>query len=308
MSLELRVEDYDKLCASFQCERPNPLIAVHTIESDLWQRLRLTAAIYMSKCLPGDEVILDEKELLDAYVTHEKTLKNMTPNGMIVPKRHTVLEYNALVRAFADLVDSLGFQHMIQSWHVPMNLRIKYGEVNEANLERRHPTEHVHSDSWAGESTESVTTHLCIFGDTARNHLVFYAAPPDFEEEWLGPRHSYADGFKVAEKYAKIDFVPERGQLILADFASLHASNRLPGAGPRVSIDTTFHLKRAWAEGDQEVIHPSRIAERAAHEVLKGIGESHLFMFPDGVDDHVDANSGLGFKHATNLVVVDLLK
>jgi hypothetical protein len=305
MSLYTRIQAFDELCSRFPCARPSPLIAAHRVPAPALQRLRHATAVYMSRCLPDGCLVLDEEALLAAFTERHADIRNITPNGMIVPKRHTILEYNALVRAFADIVDALNIQDLILSWHVPLNLRIKLSRASEDNLLRHHPTEHIHSDSWAGESSESVTTHIPIFGDIERNHLVFYDPPDTFQEDWLRPLPTYRDGESIARQYRRLDFHPSKGELILADFASLHASHRLPDAGPRVSIDTTFAMKRPHANRKGETIHPWRVEERAAHSVLARLGETHLFVFPDSVDAQVDSQGG--FKHPTNLRVVELL-
>lgn len=304
MSLASRILDYEELCSRFICERPSNLIATHQIEEKLWQKLKIATAVYMSRCLPENQIILDERHLIEKFEQAQSEIKNITPNGMIVPKRHTILEYNTLVRVFTEVVDSLGITDLILSWHVPLNLRIKFGKTNKENLKRHHPTEHIHSDSWAGESAESVTTHIPIFGDSHRNHLVCYDPPKEFQEDWLRPLPSYKAGTEIAEKYTKLDFKPQKGQLVLADFASLHASSRLPGSGARVSIDTTFHLKRRQSKDKKETIHPWRIEERATHDVLLGLGQTHLFFFADDINQIVDSRGG--FKHPTNLKILEL--
>ncbi len=303
--LRKRYEAFDVLSSRFDCYRPSGLTSVVDIPDAMFERMRLAAFIYMSKCLGQGRVILDEEEILDQFIRHEHEIRNITPNGMIVPKRHTILEYNQLVRALVDIVSLLNINDLISSWHVPLNLRIKYGKVTEGNLERHHPTEHIHSDSWAGESAESVTLMLPIFGDLPKNCVRYFDPPSDFSEEWLKPRPSYIDGKEIADRYVLNDFVPRKGQLILTDFASLHASTRLEGAGPRVSIDTTFALKRVRNGEFQETIHPWRESERLKPEVLAGIGERHLFVFPDSIDQQVD--SAGGFKHPTNLLIKEIL-
>ncbi len=302
--LKARIKVFDALTAQFECQRPCPLIAVYQIPDVDWEHLRHAAAVYMSRCLPGNPLIQDEEELLGEFHARQEEILNVTPNGMIVPKRHTVLEYNALARAFARIIDGLGIGGQITSWHIPLNLRVKFNKVNEANMKRHHPTEHIHSDSWAGESADSVTTMIPIFGDIARNHVTYYDPPEHFEEEWLGPLPSYAHGAEIASRYERLEFVPEKGQLILADFATLHASHREPNAGHRVSIDTTFVPIRDNRGEQFEVIHPWRENERAPHEVLRNLGETHLFYFPDRVDEQVDSQGG--FKHPSHLLVKEL--
>jgi hypothetical protein len=303
--LERRITSFDRLAERFKCDRPSGLIAVHDIGSSLWERLVVATGIYMARCLPDDQLFLDGDQIIDAFESRRDEIGNVTPNGMIVPKRHTILEYNALVRAFAQIVDSLGIADLIASWHVPLNLRIKFGEVDQENMRRHHPTEHIHSDSWAGESAESVTVHMPIFGDVDRNRMVFYDPPEEFEEEWLGPIPSYLSGSGVADKYSINKFAAKAGQVVLADFAGLHASTRFEGACSRVSIDTTFALKRDRRDGASERIHPWRTEERASPEVLAHIGETHLFVFPDRVEQRVDSKGG--FKHPTNLRLIELL-
>ena len=227
-------------------------------------------------------------------------LRNVTPNGLIVPKRDKILEYNLVVRRFAEVINGMMIGHLIDSWHVPLNVRVKYGDADPANLLRAHPTEHPHSDSWAGESAESVTVHIPLFGDTVGNRVDLFYPPDDFEEAWLGPRPTYEEGARdIAGRYKRVDYVTPKGSLLLMDFSTLHASVRDAGAGTRVSIDTTFVLRKGGSQG--EVVHPWRVGERASHEVLSGIGETHLMYFPDFAEQQVDSRGG--FKHPTNLVL-----
>ena len=305
MSLKNRKRAFNVLKKRFRSRRVSSLLLEHKINDDLFKKLQIAAAVYISKCLPDNKFITNEKKLLKTLEELESSIPNITPNGMIVPKRHTILEYNLLVSAFSDIIESMNFNDLISSWHIPLNLRIKYGEINQANMKRHHPTEHIHSDSWAGESSESVTVHIPIFGDVPNNHVCFYEPPEEFEEEWLKPRPSYIDGEEIAKKYSKIDFVPRKGRILLADFAGLHASTRLPNAGPRISIDTTFVLKRPGDERKPETIHPWRENERASQETLGSLGSEHLFYFADTNEQFVDSEGG--FKHPTNLEVLEIV-
>lgn len=226
----------------------------------------------------------------------------VTPNGMVVPKRDSALEYNLLVLEFAKLIDSFGFADLIHSWHVPLNVRVKFGEVTPGNLERAHPTEYPHSDSWAGESAESVTVHIPLFGDFERNYLAMYQPPKTFEEAWLGPRTTYKEGAdSCVDQYEKIQYVPKCGEVLLMDFSTLHASYREPGASARISIDTTFVLRKL--SSTKEIIHPWRLGERAAHSTLLGLGSTHFLSFPDAPEDRVDS---VAFQHPTRMMIKEL--
>ena len=282
----------------------DPLIARVKINEVLSNNLRTAVAIYISRCLPEHRMIIDEKELLDSFVKHRLAIKNCTPNGMMVPKKEVSLEFNLVIRAFADIMEAMNFGDLLTSWHVPLNVRFKDGEVVEGNLQRNFPTEHIHSDSWAGESAESVTVMIPIFGDTERNKVEYYSPPSDFQEEWLGPQPSYAHNSWIAEKYAKLDTPYSKGYLYLVDFSTLHASARLPGSGPRVSIDTTFAFPPQ--EGSTEKIHPWRVDERSSHETLCNVGRETFFSFSHSWEEMADSMGG--YKHPSSLRVIEFNK
>ncbi len=305
MSLEYRRFRFQNLVKRFDPDLitlVDQLIARVKIPDDLFHNLKTAAAIYVSSSLPDGRFTVDEKELLGAFVKSRQLIKNCTPNGMMVPKKEISLQFNLVVRAFADIIESFNFGDLLVSWHVPLNIRYKDGHIVKSNLERAYPTEDIHSDSWAGESADSVTTMIPLFGDTEQNRVDYYTPPDDFQEEWLGPQPSYRHNQNIAQKYTKIEVPYSKGYLYFVDFGTLHSSARYPSAGPRISIDTTFAFSPQ--PGQEEKIHPWRVGERASHSELRDIGRRTFFSFNNSWDDQVD-NKG-GFKHPTDLKIVSL--
>ncbi len=305
MSLEYRRFRFQNLVKRFDPDMAtliDPLITRVKIDEKIFHNLKIAVAIYISSSLSGGRFITDEEELLAAFVRDRQLVKNCTPNGMMVPKREIALQFNLVVRAFADIVEFFNFGDLLTSWHVPLNVRYKDGHIVKGNLKRAYPTEDIHSDSWAGESADSVTTMIPVFGDTERNRVDYYTPPEDFKEEWLGAQPSYRHNEQIAKKYKKIEAPYSKGYLYLVDFGTLHSSARYSGAGPRISIDTTFAFPSQ--PGQEEKIHPWRIDERANQKDLGDVGRRTFFFFNNSWDDRVD-NKG-GFKHPTNLRVVDL--
>lgn len=305
MSLEYRRSRFHNLVRRFDPglrTLADPLISQVKIDDTLFCNLKTAIALYVSRCLPDGPYVVEENKLLDEFIKNRDKVRNCTPNGMMVPKKEVSLEFNLVVRAFADVIESLNFTDLVASWHVPLNVRYKDGHIVKGNLERAYPTEDIHSDSWAGESADSVTTMIPIFGDTERNRVDYYVPPDDFQEEWLGPQSSYRHNAETAKRYTKINVPYSKGCLYLVDFATLHASARFSGAGPRISIDTTFAFPPL--PGQEEKIHPWRVNERAKSEDLMGIGISSLFLFNNSWNEHVD-NKG-GFKHPSDLTIIKL--
>jgi len=312
MSLQSRLQRFAEFKSRFEVVADHPLIAVHKIDEDLFAKLKHAICVYMSKCLPTQKLYTDETAILGEFARiralDRNLIKNCTPNGMLVPKNYTILEYNAVVQAYAAIIESLNVNDFIDSWHVPLNVRYKDGEVVQENLLRHHPTEHIHSDSWAGESPASVTTILPILGDAENNYVTFYAPPDHFEEDWLKPRPSYQDGADIAASYTQVDIPFRAGHVYLADFATLHSSSRKPGSCARVSIDTTFALARSREELDSAELrmHEWRKEERATQQELFQVGKTKLFVFPDSADQQVDSRGG--FKHPTTLKLIEILQ
>ena len=67
---------------------------------------------------------------------------------------------------------------------------------------------------------------------------------------------------------------------------------------------STHDLKRKKNKNVPEIVHPWKIQERASHDVLVGLGKTHLFFFPDDVNQKVDSRGG--FKHPSNLKIINL--
>ena len=311
MSLHTRLKRFAEFKSRFTVVGDYPMIAVHKIDEELFKRLQHAICVYMSKCLPDQKLFTDEQSVLREFgrlrSLDRGCIKNCTPNGMLVPKNYTILEYNAVVQAYAAIIESLNANDFIDSWHVPLNVRYKDGEVVQENMTRHHPTEHIHSDAWAGESPASVTTILPILGDAENNYVQFYAPPSDFEEDWLKPRPTYQDGADIAAKYTRIDVPFMKGHIYLADFATLHSSSRRPDSQARVSIDTTFALARSNEElaAAEKRMHEWRKEERATQRDLFEVGKTKLFVFPDSADHQVDSRGG--FKHPTTLKLIEIL-
>ena len=91
MSLNERVEAFDHLSERFENDRPGRLLLSHQIRPDLFKRLQTAAALYISKGFQEDCFVETEQEILEKLDREYDTVSNITPNGMIVPKRYNVL-------------------------------------------------------------------------------------------------------------------------------------------------------------------------------------------------------------------------
>ena len=200
---------------------------------------------------------------------HDRT--NVTPNGGVVPKKEYALEYNMFIRSWCNIVKEFikDDPSYLKKFRLTPNIRIKYAEELEDNVGRGLDTAWPHSDAWV-EGPWGMNCHLPIFGDTKNNYLHFYKLKDEsaFEDFFLDTSEVYTNMQWVVDFYKDDTLVPERGYINVSDYALLHKTKRNPGAGTRVSIDTTIFA------GDHDV-HPDRKTEYL--DTIPNIGEE-LFI------------------------------
>ena len=297
MSLASREKNFQQLVSRFECRKHSPLIVSHRIDPALFERLRVAASSYLLRCLPdqskaSSKLLSDEEALLAEFSRQMSVIKNVTPNGIVVPKREFILEYNAFVSAFAQITKSLRIGDLIDFWVNPPNLRFKNSEVSEKLLARSYASEHTHTEAWIPLNTRRCfSVFIPILGDAERNRVEFYTPPSHFDESWLDPQNSYKEGAEIAANYSKIEVPYEKGTLVVTEVATMHATKRLPASGPRISIDVNviYHAEKEDKEFSE--------CDRPRQSTLEEIGQTKLYVYLDSVDEFIDTQGGQ--KHVT---------
>lgn len=265
-------------------------------------RLRNAVIAYVSRSLPYPAV--DEADLIDCLTAHRSIVQTITPGGIVVPKRNSSLEYNAVLRAFTEAVEEVVPANLIGSWHIPINVRVKFPD--QTTVGRVRPSERPHSDAWAGEHPESVTVHIPVIGDSEKNYVALYEPPANFEESWLQPspseEHDAVCAYEnelISRWGEKLAFKTPKGCALFMDASMLHASHREPGCGLRISLEAPF----VWA-GARQRPDILRAVEHASHEVVRSAGEKCFFFFPDAPEQRVETKGAT--KHPSNLIIQKL--
>jgi len=309
--LEYRKKLMDEMCKSFDHKRIHDFILTFKIDKKVFYDFQLAIKLYILRSFPVacnvkmEKIVSDDDYFIKTIEDNYDKLLNVTPNGIVVPKNENYIEYNGIVKRWYSIFNNINLDQFINTWHVPLNVRIKLGRTNEKfeqkyneNNKRHHPTETIHSDAWAGESSESISTMLPLFGDIENNNVKYFIPKKSswnkFSNNWLNYFSTYDEGLKQCiehyEEYA--DKIYELGVMVLADFSTLHQTHRPENAGTRISIDTTFHRKR---EKSMEILHNFRQEERMSPQIMNQIGYSKIMYFPMHMNEKVDSKGG--FKH-----------
>ena len=269
-SLQYRKDRMTTMANQWSASKVNDLFIHKKIPDALYDELRRSIGMYIAKALH-----FDYSEDEDVFIQrlndsrHDRT--NVTPNGGVVPKKEYALEYNMFIRSWCNIVKEFikDDPSYLKKFRLTPNIRIKYAEELEDNVGRGLDTAWPHSDAWV-EGPWGMNCHLPIFGDTKNNYLHFYKLKDEsaFEDFFLDTSEVYTNMQWVVDFYKDDTIVPERGYINVSDYALLHKTKRNPGAGTRVSIDTTIFA------GDHDV-HPDRKTEYL--DTIPNIGEE-LFI------------------------------
>ena len=269
-SLQYRKDRMTTMANQWGASKVNDLFIHKKIPDTLYNDLRRSIGMYIAKALHFNYT--EDEELFIQRLNdsrHDRT--NVTPNGGVVPKKEYALEYNMFIRSWCNIVKEFikDDPSYLKKFRLTPNIRIKYAEELEDNVGRGLDTAWPHSDAWV-EGPWGMNCHLPIFGDTKNNYLHFYKLKDEsaFEDFFLDTSEVYTNMQWVVDFYEDDTIVPERGYINVSDYALLHKTKRNPGAGTRVSIDTTIFA------GDHDV-HPDRKTEYL--DTIPNIGEE-LFI------------------------------
>ena len=269
-SLQYRKVRMTTMANQWGASKVNDLFIHKKIPDALYDELRRSIGMYIAKALHFNYT--EDEELFIQRLNdsrHDRT--NVTPNGGVVPKKEYALEYNMFIRSWCNIVKEFikDDPSYLKKFRLTPNIRIKYAEELEDNVGRGLDTAWPHSDAWV-EGPWGMNCHLPIFGDTKNNYLHFYKLKDEsaFEDFFLDTSEVYTNMQWVVDFYEDDTIVPERGYINVSDYALLHKTKRNPGAGTRVSIDTTIFA------GDHDV-HPDRKTEYL--DTIPNIGEE-LFI------------------------------
>lgn len=299
MSLDTRKKDFEM----FQEDifyKISPLIVSSKINKKLLNNFNNSVIKYLSKSATNSYKLKSEKSIIKFYDLNIGKLNFITPNGAVVPKKETANEFNLITKNFIRIIKSLNIHRNIVKFHIPLNIRIKFSNIPSSYYLRDRATEKPHSDSWAGESSNCVNFHIPIFGDVNNNKMEFFY-PIKLNEKWLRPLKNFQTGLKYKKYYKKINFKTSKGNLIISDFATLHRTIRKKKCKTRISLDTTFEIKRT-NKFTISKIHNDRKKEYISFKKYEKLGDKSKYYFRDSIFNFI--NQDKGFKHFANFRIV----
>ncbi len=215
------------------------LIKKHLIRKSHFIHLQAACFNYLAACLVEHGADIETSISYDEFVLKNSknltSMANVTPNGVIRPKKETIAEFNAIHHALSKILVATGLK--AQKVRAPISIRIVTSDDDAAVLARPRANNKLHSDFWTGAVCDFAVL-IPVFGDLGAIDVVF-GEPQGMSTDFLQEVTDYSSGVALYDTFLEYQTVMEKGYLFLQDIFCLHGTRRR-GAGCRVSIDFTI--------------------------------------------------------------------
>lgn len=179
------------------------------------------------------------KTILEDYIDDIKKLPNITPNGLILPKKENIFVYNIINQNIVAFFKSLNILDKLESIQFPVNIRLQSGAASDIDSRPRASTK-IHSDIWAGDPASATLMFIPVLGSVESSGITFLETT-EFPEKYITTLIDFNEAKEFTEKLPKLcDFNGE--SVFIGDPYLLHKTTRKK-EGYRISIDFRFTMK-----------------------------------------------------------------
>lgn len=274
-------EVFARLAACFPAASKQRLAIDHTLEADRFTAIRAAMLGYASSCL-GARRPLDEPEVVAGLLAQRETIPNLRADGLLVPKREHVAEFNLLHKAVAGAFRDFGIEPSVDVIDLPINVRVVYGKPG-ARRNLAFSSSKLHSDVWAGVPVDAVVVVLPVLGAIEDITIILGELPREQELEAMRAMGDYLEGkhYEITTPYGG---ALQHGHAYLADVRALHQTVRHRAEGVRVSIDFRFRTSDPAYRAMAPVVHgPESGDTRVPYAEWLAIGTDRLIAFDESV-------------------------
>ena len=190
---------------------------------------------YKEKFYPSDKFI-------NRNIKKISDLPNITPNGLIQPRKELVNQFNILHKKILLILKKKKIINEFDNLMVPV-LRIKV-PPNKKTKKRQYSTYKVHSDAWNGVNLNSIFM-FGIYGNFKKNSVKFYTAKK-YNKNILKIMKNFNEGKNYYSNLKLVDNMSD-GKIMLIDQACLHKTYIDPKFknNIRISIDIVANPKNS---------------------------------------------------------------
>jgi hypothetical protein len=240
-----------RICGAAHLAQDFPLLKSLSLGAAMLTRLRNAVNLYLYVTLDAyyPERGFDlSGDLIETERQAVTGLPNITPNGLVLPKRQTYAAYNLVHQTVARIFGAFGLPAHARGVHAPVNIRLVDGRADAAIDGRPRASAKMHSDMWAGEPAGAIMVFLPVFGAAGKNGIK-WVEPAAPNEDFMRPLEDFDAGAHLTQGGREYDSELRPGTLLLADPFLIHATQK-NSDGLRLSIDFRFIPKQSLASDE----------------------------------------------------------
>ena len=227
------------------------LIKVCKITEKSLDNLKDAVMFYIWDCLissnPNTKIKISEN-FFDINQNIIKNLPNITPNGLVVPKKENLMSFNKLQKVIFKEFEKNNINEKIDRVQFPINIRLQSGSFISEGRPRASTKKH--TDIWAGDPSGAIIVFLHIYGDYKKIGINFFEAK-EFPADLVRTLDDYDHGNKKIEEIQELHLKYDDSGWIFVDPFLLHETYK-NSDDIRISLDFRFIPKTKVASDTYE--------------------------------------------------------
>lgn len=255
MSNSINIEDRRKrmqsLFENLDCPQDKNLIKVGPIDHKSFNNLKNAVMYYFWDCITSSYEEINIKindNFYEEYKNEIKNLPNITPNGLVVPKKENLMSFNKLQKVIFKEFEKNNINEKIDRVQFPINVRLQSGSFISEGRPRASTKKH--TDIWAGDPSGAIIVFLHIYGDYKKIGIDFFETK-EFPEDLVRTLDDYDYGNKQIEEIQELHLKYDDSGWIFVDPFLLHQTYK-NSDDIRISLDFRFIPKTKVASDTYE--------------------------------------------------------
>ena len=285
---------FNTLAREFPAARKWRLLFEQRLDPQKFAAIRAALIAYVG-AVTDSSGVLSEEDALQRLIERRAELPNYSRGGMLAPTREHTLEWNTLHRSLVRSLSEFGLAEHIDGIDLPVNVRLVYGDVDQARERAPFSSTKLHSDVWAGIPADAAVVVLPVLGDIDNITIECFEMAREQEFAALRALHDYDEGKHVEPVATYSDCSMKHGHLYVADARLLHKTVRRRRSGVRLSLDFRFRYNDAAYRAATPSIAqggPDSVDARVPYRQWCSVGSEALMVFDDTLADLRARQSG----------------
>jgi hypothetical protein len=278
---------FDALANEFPLARKWRLLFEQQLNAERFEAIRLAMLAYVA-AVTGSKAPLAEGETLERLLALRGDLPSYTGGGMLAPTQEQTLEFNLLHRSVVAALGDFPLDRHISGIDLPINVRLVYGQVDEAREQAPFSSTKLHSDVWAGVPPDAAVVVLPVLGDIDNISIECFEMARSQEFGAMRALPDYSEGKHIEPVASYTDCSMKLGHLYVADARLLHKTVRRKRAGVRLSIDFRFRYNDLAYRSAMPAIAqggPDSVDSRVPYADWCSVATRSLIVFDDSMAD-----------------------